>query len=527
MVVPKLTIERDPFKVIAVDSFRGGLNTFKSPEKLRFEELREATNVVYTQAGIWEKRPGLANVTPSPYDSNPVKSLFYFDRWSGSALASLALNASGTTLRLEAGTALISTLASPSISGDVMNNLFYFGDGTNYFQSDGTAAGTVAISLPTDEGATLTEIKRCSVFRQFRGRMYATGDPQNPRTVYYSQIDRPDYFKAGGTPDYRINEMASGGYPNTFIEPFKGFLTIGNKEEIWGLYGDPVAKTRELAKVMVDEGPINGRTVARCGNYLMFAGRNNVYGINTLDKDNPSSIEMGDGISLYIRAIYHRENAVCVGFDGCFYLACQLGSSGAVNDTVFVFDTRIKMPSTTDDPEVRYGAWSKWTGMAVASWHVIEGVLHYGDAGNGFIRKFVPGQLNDFTTTAISSKVRLAPLKLNTPNDELKFVRRLFVWSPQLTVTNTMKIKATIDYRYREFTVNFNESFVWGLSKWGESRWGWTDTVKKELDIMMFGNRLDIEVSDDTLNCQMSLYGFGVERMALIAQGSRVGVTKL
>jgi len=518
---PNLNIGFDDatlWEVVPYIDFSYGLDVATSIDNMDVRALRVAKNVILDPSGGFKKRNGMAKVNDTAYDSNPIKRLFDFQRWSGDVFN---LNASGTTLRLEDGTALKTDFANVDFAFEVMSDKCLFVNGDDFYETDGTGAGTTSVPLPTDTDATLTEVKRCKGLAVYRDRLWAYNDPQSPHSLYYSQTGRYDYFKST---DMIINLLAGNADPIVYATSFLGGMAIFRQANayspgtVWALFGDPVTD-KALFRVMVEESTVSGRAIALVGDMLIYPGLRNVYGLRSLDKDNPSAIRVGDQIAPLIKDAYNKENMVAIGYDGKYYLAFQQYEASGCNDSVLVMDTRVRVPDKPD----HHGAWVLWEGIYVNDWLVRDGVLYYADAINGYVRKFVEGQYND-DGTPIEMDVETGLLHLLGGGGR-QFVLRLFIRAPQPAVLSSVNVTVTMEYHTKSWTVDLNESFIWGVSEWGK-KWGWTDLIRKALPVGLFGDRLKVKfqnVNDEPCH----IYGFGVMVQKMTPWASQMDVEEV
>ncbi len=507
------TEEEQAWQVAQYVDFSYGLDVMTSIDNMDPRALRTAKNIVLERAGGFKKRGGTTYVgSTGGYSTGSALSRVYdFERWDGTVYS---LAAAGPRLKLQGTTQLSTGLANANLCFAPMSDACYFANGNNYYKTNGKTTGTVAVTA-TSAGSPLTEVKRCTGLATYRSRMYAYGDPSSPHSLYYSQLEDPAYFK---TADKQINLLSSNASRIVRCESFLGGLSIFRQAgaytpgEVWALFNDPTDTTnRSLFRVVAEEGPCSGRAVAMVGDMLVYPGRRNVYGLYSLDKDNPSTRRLGDAIASYIRNAYNKTTMCAIGHDGRYYLAFQQESASGCNDSVLVMDTQIRC----QDRPNHWGAWVLWEDIYVNDWLVRDGVLYYADAKDtkGVMKKFVNGKYADITTM-ITAEVETSLLKL-LGGEGRQFVLRLFPRAPQPTIASTVSVEATMEYNTKKWTVDLVESLTWGTGTWG-SKFGWTDLIRKSLPVGLFGDRLKAKFSNAVLNEPCHIYGFGVmvQRMA-------------
>jgi len=524
---PDLSIgveEEQAWQVIQYADFSYGLDVMTSIDNLDPRALRTAKNIILERSGGFKKRDGTtyAGSTGGYSTGGALKRIFDFERWGGDVFK---LNASGARLKLEGTTELTTGLANANLHFTPMIDYCYFVNGDKYYRTNGKSSGTTTVAASSGS-SSMSAVKRCSGLATYRSRMYAYGDPESPHSLYYSQLEDPGFFKDA---DRQINLLSSNASKIVRCEPFLSGLAILRQSgaytpgEVWALFNDPTDTTnRSLFKIVAEEGPCSGRAVALVGDMLAYPGRRNVYGLKTLDKDNPSSVRLGDAIASYIRNAYNKQNMCAIGHDGKYYLAFQQYSTSTCNDSVLVLDTLIRIPNTP----WHQGAWVLWEGIYVNDWLARDGVLHYADAlsTSGHVKKFADGVYND-VSEVITMDVETGLLRL-LGNEGRQFVLRMFLRAPQPLIASNVSITAVMEYQSKEWDVDLQESFVWGNSVWGK-KWGWTDLIRKSLPVGFFGDRLQVRFQNNTVDEPCHIYGFGAMVLRTMPWATEADVTEV
>src|SRR5690606_15934048 len=139
-------------------------------------------------------------------------------------------------LSLADGTLLLNNLGPGPYSMAEFGGKVYLVDGTSFYVTDGTPEGSEEVELPDEDEATLTVIKRCTLLLTVRDRLWAAGDPEVPYAVYYSQPEKPTYFKED---DHWLYIGQHDSAPvNIFTEAYGGIL-VGKPTGFWRIMGDP------------------------------------------------------------------------------------------------------------------------------------------------------------------------------------------------------------------------------------------------------------------------------------------------
>lgn len=326
-----------PWQMVEHGDFRGGENLADNETVLADNQAVLLENLMITGNGQVRKRKGMMQYPGSQTFSHRIDQLHYFLKRDGSVYNFVFSN---KTLSLCTGTQLITGLDDGPYGTEIMQDKFLFVDGTDYYESDGTAGNTKAVPLPNDNDATLTEVKRCRLLAQYSGRIWAAGDSQNPRAIYYSQINRYDYFKGGGTPDMQVGVSADDAEPAQILLEIYGGLLIGKRTGWWLLTGDPALgiQTRRLIR---GTGPISGAYavvdgldiwyIAEDGIRVLSNPDSNVYGCNLVGKEQAPLFENGD-LSKAVLA-YHDQRVL---------LSFKQSANSADNDIIAIADLRFR-----------------------------------------------------------------------------------------------------------------------------------------------------------------------------------------
>lgn len=367
-----------PWQTTERRDWRGGENLADNRRVLLPNQAVLLENTVVTGHGQAEKRKGMTLMPGSATHPGRVEVLHPF-RPSAATLYWMVVSANA--LRLHDGTLLRSGLAAGPYGTAVFAGKFLLVDGTEYYESDGTAGGTLPVPLPADTGATLAEVRRCRLLLTVRDRVYAAGDPQVPHAVYYSQPNRHDYFKTG---DMRLLVGQHDGLPIVLLLEMFGGILVGKASGFWLIKGDPASLTTlTIDRLVSGIGPTE-RCFATDGADLWFVHQKRWHILRQLEDNVWSALYVGHPHSP-LHAAGDWSSGVMIYFDdrvlGWFRHPDYGGVSG--NNLASVADLRFKSQA-----EGRFATWTRFTNWPVSAAAVDQGALWAGLEDGKLVRLF-------------------------------------------------------------------------------------------------------------------------------------------
>lgn len=556
------TKKRSSLKVLSIDDFSGGLNTFVSASKIEDNELSVANNVEYLENGLPGKRRGVTAVGNEPnnrilglgtlYTAAGVRKLLHV---SGTALYELSSNTwnsiSGKTFlsntmvnMVQAKDALYmhngsdkmrkydgSTLSEPAYSCTAKYGIYYSsrhvaaGSDTypsrlffsssksadNFEGLTGTATAGATATI-TDSGASWTT----NEFQNLKITITAgTGTGQvrtissntgTVITVSESWTTNPDttsqYSIEGGD---TIDIAKDDGQKVIGIAKFEDKLIIFKEFSIYQLTFDsngfPIVDL-----VSASNGCVSHRSIENVENDVLYMSHDGIrslgYVVNIpgVIRTNIVSAKIKPDITNVNSELYDR--IACIYTDNKFLTSIPSGSS-ANNNIIFCLD-------------MIFGAYSRWTGLSAACF------TEYVDSDNMMTVYFGSddsGQVYEMFSTARSDDGVAIDYEVRTKQFDLgsfDLRKRLFFTDQQFrSLTGTVDIAVIVDGSSTAKAASLSSTFsaqdgwrsgsTWrGIQMWRESTGSTADIVASEdvrrIRINKNCRNAQLKVSNSTVN---------------------------
>lgn len=460
------------------------LNEMASPEELQNNELQEALNVVYDEAGGVSKRKGIEKVNQEVYDANPISRLIDYSK------KEQLLVASGTTLRKLDGTVIKSDFVNTDFDAEVFSDgKLYLVNGNNYYAYDGT---NCAVVTPAS-GTSLDHIKRCKYIVQRGQRLFAAGDPQNPNSIYFSEVESPNNFPALNV----INAISDDNDVLTGLAEFHQAMVAFKKNHVYAWFGwDPELDVR-FDKLNVHTGTVSFRTIKRVYNYLYYMGQDGVYALTGLEPEYISSINLTDKtIKRRFKGLFATEKACAEFFAGKYMLS--VCNEGAVNNLVLVYDFVAQ-------------AWAVWTGWRASALLHYEGALYLGSGDTGQVYKQNDGYNDD--DAPIYFKMTTKPFDCKYPLHNKKFAW-FYLLAGEGAEDNAIDVTVLCDYKaIRLYNgIQLNTVRVPGANLFDEEvPEGRTRLYYKKARLLARGLRSQVTVENNEVDEAITVYGLGFQ----------------
>ena len=501
-----------PYALRPFLDFSGGLNVDASPDMLADNELAVADNVDLDERGALNKRGGTVRLNEELYDVVPTQ-LFEWVRNDGSAR--LLTVADGKLYAVEEGSFLLTELcpvADSVISYVNFQDKLYFLDGEKYRYYDGSKVEDVLED--DDETNDLTPIRKCKliVWHPMSFRFFAAGNEDDKTALYYSEPNRPGFFKE-----------TSRMHPATAEGPIVALAVIGSALLVFyknGAYAwnghDPESAT--WSKVPIGQGTAAPRTIAHTPSSLTFMGAGGIYAINPAIAGYNVVITPDEGMvtNLAQNRVTSIINEVsdpalcCAVYDArreCYYLAYQSRNSPGQNDRVLVYNWRLK-------------AFTRYTGLHINDFCVrsngdtVAATLTTDDSGNkrGAIIKLHTG-FNDFDGRAVDFRIKTKSHQLDYPFFVKKFKNLYLASKYGVGTSGHISVNVNIDSRNQVIDGSIldesEEFFVWG-DIWGKP-WGFEDVSVRRAKIRGKGYRIQVEIVNSVQSQPFTLLGIAVQ----------------
>lgn len=375
--------------------------------------------------------------------------------------------------------------------------------------------------LPAD-GADLTAIKRCTMLLQRGQRMFATGDPISPNTLYYSELGEPNNFLLTSS----VNAITDDTDTINSMALFSSAVVALKKRHLYAWTGwDPTTDV-EFPEIDVHSGTSAPLSVCKAADYLVYLGDDAVIALVGLDTGKISSMRVSPGITDTLKELTNRDKAVGVYYKGSYYLACCNDGTGINN---LVLKGHVSMEYPAYEKEAGYEKifpWTIYTGWNVGQWFIDENEdLYFGSSSDGMIYRAFDG-INDDTTPVymkVTHRVNLGD------SYRIKKLKQLFLLLKQYDSTKTnLNVYLTMGYQRKALQViEVSEGMIWDESNWNELLWGWVDMVKKEIKLGKKIDRLEITIEHNALNERATVYGFAANYKPKKPKGVKIGVNNI
>lgn len=328
---------------------------------------------------------------------------------------------------------------------DLINGKVIFNTAIGLPPVDGRDNVRITFSDETDGITGHPEVNYCTIARLYgyagaNNRIFLSGNPTTPNYVIWSDIDNPTYFPANnilklGSETVPINDMRRTNdgklavlKPNSDTDStifYVGYTTY-NEEEWFPLEGSTKG-----------EGNIGKYSNDTLINEPLILTKNGIFALNT--------ITITDERYLYHRSYYidsklkqeeNLENAAGISFEGKFYLA--------INDHVYVADSRFKSNSNNSRYSNYQLEWYYWTNLPVKTWFVWNNELYFGDKYGNICKFRKNSDENRFLddTEPVKAEWNSVILDLSNPSHK-KNIKRIAIES------NPTNSKLDVGYRLK------------------------------------------------------------------------------
>ena len=267
--------------------------------------------------------------------------------------------------------------------------------GTDYTVdlTNGTVTFSTAVGLPVVDdrdnvriqfsktsASNKSQVNKCSILQVYgyggaNNRVFLAGNPDYANIVMYSYLSDITYM-----PVENVIKIGLEVVPITnLIRLLNGHLAalknVSDSDSTLFEIGFGTYNGNEAFPLLGSskgEGNISQYTHDTLVNEPLFLSDNGVFSVNTAT--------LTDDIYVYHKSYYideklrkeaNKENAVGIVCDGKYYLA--------INDHVYVADSRFKSGNVNSKYSNYQYEWFYWTGIPVRTWFVWNNVLYFGD----------------------------------------------------------------------------------------------------------------------------------------------------
>jgi len=490
-------------------SFTSGQNSSAAPDNLKDDEMREIRNFDIILRGALMSRPGTV-----------ADDLGFITTPGTSQIDRIAIlpKTSGTpkTLILTGGNLYVSGSTTPLLSAvgthmdyTIYQDKMYLLLNGKYYVYDGTTIAEVTKAGVSDNN--LTEIAKCKYILTKGERIYASGNPDAPSALYYSQVGDPAYFKTG---DFRIFANSGDGDAISGLHEFQNAVIVFKTRGIWKYEGVSAAVDGQFTKLMAETGTRSHRTIKNVMNFVFFLGNDGVYALKTTQLGTIVTEKVSSMIDDVLSRVQHtdswwQDSAVAEVIDGKYVLAF---SKDPANKTK---NTEVAVCHVATGIESNVTPWTMYDGLGISCMAAtLNDHVYLGDSSGQYVYHFDNTKLDD-RGTAITYKLVTKDYDLDSPIHVKKLKRGWLIFRQYEAYDSVINLSVIVDYAEKTFEEkSLSDSLVWDKGMFGIHRWGWIDTVTLPIKIGKKGIRARMEVtatSDATLENEIFMYGFAFE----------------
>ena len=492
-----------PYQMDEVRDFTGGVNIASSPDSLLQNQCLEFTNLIPNLTGGADRRSGYTENSDIEVDYS-VKRFIEFEYIVGTVPVIKRLALANSNLYDTLDNAEIVTGLEAHADYEVYKNKAYILSGGRFMVHDGASIADVTNGAGD---SNLTEIAKCKYIEQYGERLFASGNPDNPNELYFSEIADPTYWKTTSV----IQAISDDGDVITGLKEFHSGLLVFKAGYIYVWYGVDPTTDVVFKRVNADTGTKAYRTIQRVGNKLFYLGDDGVYRLNAIEVDMIAT----DKVSKTIEPIFenikyyadnkHYLNTACAIFDRGRYILNIPTTYVGVNDTTAVhFDN----PLQNEQLYFSWGFWTNYRFNAFLQSH--DGEIYMGSSlEDGKIYKHTEGVYND-NGSGIPVTLRTRPLSQGSLVNIKKYRKAYIIARQSKTLADvSLTVGFRAGYIEERYLITVTESMIWG-QPWGQ-KWGYKEVVVREYSIRERNERVELLVEENTADTPLVIYGFALE----------------
>lgn len=508
-------------------NFNKGLNDSIAQDILEESELVKAQNITLTTKGGYYKREGCNTLYEigSNSTSEPVTAIVRYVTESVDEILAVRNKTLYKYIEDNNPEVLKADLNvfHPSFQF-FTNGSLYFVDGDDYYVYNGTSVTSVVAA----DGTDLTHIKRCTVIKQRGQRMFATGDSENPNSLYFSEIGEPNNFPASNV----INAISDDGDSLTTIEELGNYLIAFKDENVYAWSGWNPTSDVSFDKLPVSTGTKYPRSVVKADNMLIFLSQDNsIVGLSINDSGGITVSNLSVSIENTLKSLVNKDKIQATYYNGEYLLAC-CDDLTLMNNLVLRGYVKFSYSTYSDKSgETKTIPWTTIRGWQADCWYKddIDNKLYFGSK-NGYIEETFVGKSDYGNTPIVLDVIHRFNL---TDSFRVKKIKSLFLLVSQAG-NRLFNARLKLKYMMYEadieiYDLDLNETMIWGVSNWG-AQWGtYVDILKKEIRLNKTCDRLQVEITQNEVNASnendLILYGFGVTFRIKKPKGEKEGIT--
>lgn len=490
--------------------FLGGQNSAAAPDNLSDNEAREILNMDVVVRGAVKTRYGTsvlpwACLTPLAQVVASPDRTAEFSTTLGVLVQLVLIN--GSLYRRDNTTALL-TGCGIHMHHTVYNNKMYILIKNSYYVYDGTTLAEVT-TIETDNN--LATIKKCKYIQARAERIYCSGNPEAPNTLYFSQVGNPTYFKTGS---FMVQAASSDGDVISGLKEFNEALLVFKSRGVWAWFGYSVVDDVRFVKLNIHNGTKAYRTIANVNNLLFYLGEDGVYAMKGTYSGSIDTVKVTMNIDdqfdkLYMPSNAWESTACAIYAGGVYYLSYCVTTGDVLQDKTI--NNRMAVCHAAAGLEANKLPWTVYQGVyAKDILDSVDGNVYFGHEARPLFYVFDESAYNDMGIQ-FTYKFKSKAYDVGSPIHTKKYIEAWLAINQSITDDTVLDALVKIDYAsVTRDDVTAAESLVWGKGDWGVAKWGWIDTVTRVIKISRKGIRASIEItgsSDVIAKNRLFLYG--------------------
>lgn len=493
----------------AYSEFVGGQNSATASDNLTDNEVRICKNLDLVTRGALRTRSGTVSTTWACLanigaDKIPNK-LAEFSTTNGTLIQLVLID--GNLLRRDSTTPLL-TGCGTYLDFTVYNNKMYMFIKNSYYTYDGTTITEVTNGQTDSQLAT---IKKCKYIVARGERVFCSGNPDSPNSLYFSQIGDPTYFKTGS---FVVQAASSDGDYITGLAEFNENILVFKTRGIWAWMGYNIAEDVKFVRLNVHTGTMHDRSITNVNSMLFFLGEDGVYGMRTAYSGGIDTFKASTTIDDIFKNMTSDKafNGTAVGLyaQGKYYL-CFTSKNGTLNNRMVVCHAEA-------GSDFKTLPWTVYEGIsASAILKSGDGTVYFGSVAGKDIFTFSETAFDD-RGTPFTYEVETKDYDMGSPIHLKKFKMLWVRVNQDVTFNTTFDLTVKIDYaEITKPTILASEGLVWDDGSWDINRWSWIDTITKVFKLSDKGLRCSVNlkgVSNATNKNRLFLYGVAFQYKA-------------
>jgi len=504
------------YTVQTIEDFSGGENLSVTPDLLAPNEARELQNMdPILQGGVVSRWGTALDISPSGTEGTRI---IEFEYYTGSTRVTKRLMLRDSELIEMTTNTVIKTGLADHMAYEVLDNKIYILSNGLFFYYNGIGTADVT-TTDIPEANLLAEVKKCKYLHQRGDRLFASGNPDHPNELYYSQPFSPsDWWTPakmsvandpmGINP---IRAVSDDGDIVTGLAQLHGALLVFKTRHIYAWFGfDPMTQV-QFKQLDVESGTISHRTIVKVDNALLYLGHNGVYALRGTVEHVIATEYLSENVSAYIKRMtrltnYHNTKISAVFVDGRYLVSIPVDGE---TDCSIILALHTKIMSAIGKP-----SWSHYTGLAFNDMLVgYDGRLLALRANSTDVIHMADEHLSD-EGGLIQAKIRLRPIFVEGSQAfYTKKFRSIFIIAKQFEgVSSRFIIGGNIDYTpLLPIQATTNTALVWDFNEWDGAVWDFSEVEITGGRLKARGKRLDLEFYMEEVDNKLLIYKLGVE----------------